>query len=68
MMITIPSVKAPECQCGVKAEVILYPHALKVKCPFCGKKASIRYTDGFYHFDVRDLACLAAIISNDTDE
>lgn len=68
MQIAAPEINAPFCQCGVKADVILYPHALKVKCPFCGKKASIRYTDGFYHFDVRDLACLAAIISNDTDE
>lgn len=64
MMITIPSIKAPECQCGVKADVILQPHDLKVKCPFCGKKASIHYADGFYRLSVSDLACLVSIIGN----
>lgn len=64
MLIATPEINTPVCQCGVQAEVILYPHALKVKCPFCGKKASIHYTDRFYHLDVGDLACLAAIIGN----
>lgn len=68
MRITMPDVKAPICQCGEKAEVYLYPYDLRVKCIYCGKKASIHYTDRFYHLDVGDLACLAAIISNNTGE
>lgn len=68
MLIAVEYVKAPVCQCGVKAEVILYPHDLKVKCPFCGKEASIHYADGFYRLSVSDLACLVSIISNKTDE
>lgn len=68
MMITMNGVREPVCSCGEKAEVILYPHDLKVKCPFCGKEASIHYADGFYRLSVSDLACLVSIISNKTDE
>lgn len=68
MMITMNGAQEPFCSCGVKAEVILYPHDLKVKCPFCGKEASIHYADGFYRLSVSDLACLVSIISNKTDE
>ena len=64
MRITMPDVKATICQCGEKAEVYLSQNDLKVRCPQCGKEASVRYTTGFYRFSVGDLADLAAIIGN----
>lgn len=47
MIITMPSIKAPECQCGEKAKVYLSPNDLKVRCPHCGKEASVHYVTGF---------------------
>lgn len=64
MIITMPSVKAPECQCGEKAKVYLSPNDLKVRCPHCGKEASVHYTTSFYRFSAGDLADLVAIIGN----
>lgn len=64
MIITMPSIKAPECQCGEKAKVYLSTNDLKVRCPHCGKEASVHYVTGFYRFSAGDLADLVAIISN----
>ena len=64
MIITMPSIKAPERQCGEKAKVYLSPNDLKVRCPHCGKEASVHYVTGFYRFSAGDLADLVAIISN----
>ena len=68
MIITMPSVKAPECQCGGKAKVYLSPNDLKVRCPCCGKEASVHYTTGFYRFSISDLADLIAIMGDKTGE
>nr|DAW58261.1 MAG TPA: DNA-directed RNA polymerase [Caudoviricetes sp.] len=64
MIITMPSIKAPECQCGEKAKVYLSPNDLKVRCPQCGKEANVHYTSGFYRFSVDDLVELMSIIGN----
>lgn len=64
MMITLPGIKAPVCQCGEKAKVYLMAYDLKVRCEHCGKEASVHYTTGFYQFSAGDLADLAAIIGN----
>lgn len=68
MIITIPGVKAPVCQCGEKAKVYLSPRGLKVRCPHCGKEACVYYTVGFYRFSISDLCDLIAIISNEAEE
>ena len=47
-----------------KAKVYLSPYGLKVRCPKCGKEASVHYTAGFYRFSVGDLADLKAVIGN----
>lgn len=64
MIITMSSIKAPECQCGEKAKVYLSPSDLKVRCPRCGKEASVHYINAFYRFSVSDLASLSSIIGN----
>lgn len=68
MIITLPSLKAPECECGGKAKVYLAPCGLKVRCPHCGKEAFVHYTTGFYQFSISDLASLIGIIGNKTDK
>lgn len=64
MIITMPSVKAPECQCGEKAKVYLCPRELRIRCPHCGKEVGIHYATGFYRFSISDLADLMAVIDN----
>lgn len=68
MIITMPSIKAPECQCGEKAKVYLSPNGLKVRCPHCGKEASTHYSTGFYRFSISDFVDLVDVIGNKTDE
>lgn len=68
MIITLPGLKAPECQCGEKTKVYLFQRGLKVRCPHCGKEASVSYATGFYQFSAIDLAGLVALIAGKTGE
>ena len=64
MMITMNGAREPVCSCGEKAEVSICVNGLKVRCPHCGKEASVHYTTSFYRFSAGDLADLVAIIGN----